>query len=621
MLAKKKFHLSLSNEYFLFTVIILAMVCFLSAWFCVYSYRLYVEQKNSSLLKLAQVISMELVEIFKENENVLRFFGTKIADQIDPKDLNNIANLLISSVDLNIKSMTKSYISWVNPYGKLIVSGKDGILQNNFPNIRDRKYFISAKEYPWTLQIAAPSKSLFSNSRILPTAMGIQNKRGKFIGYLVLGIRIDHINQYIAKIMQAEKVSYILFNNDGEYILSSESNQYSLEHVTNNTKLVTLMAKNLNNKIMPIQFCFNNVKYSHLIHVPIFPFSILMGFDANAYKQDFLHKVSSRLGEFLFVGIFCLVLLYFFRKKIILPIINLSNLAFAISNGDLNVKIPRQHSLEMFRLAKGLLLVIRSIRRTERYKQQLELANRIAKDSDFAKAEFTKKMHYEFELYLKEILIYSNVIRKHFKNNLVGDNKVIKYSSKIQEIVTMIYNKTGNTLEFKCFSLVDALEQAITINMKNSFVKAVHIITKCQQNIPNIYADELRIKQILISLLHQSIENSPKNSAIYITINSCLENNIIWFEITIEDQTFGLDDNDLREMEEKFNEDEVCVFEFTKMKIQFIEKLVLMHQGNIKIINKLNEGRKVQLLLPLLLPTEQLLKDNVINMADHGELI
>ena len=80
-----------------------------------------------------------------------------------------------------------------------------------------------------------------------------------------------------------------------------------------------------------------------------------------------------------------------------------------------------------------------------------------------------------------------------------------------------------------------------------SFLKEIFIFTNLQPNIPNIYADELRIKQILISLIHQSIENSPKNSEISITSNTCLQNNgSSLFEITIIDQRFGLDEQDTR---------------------------------------------------------------------------
>lgn len=209
MLKKNKFHLSLSNEYFLFTTIVLALVCALSAGFFIYSYHLYVKQKNISILKIAKTITNEMVDILEENENILKFFGHKIVDNIEPNDLNGIANLLISTVDLNIKKMTKSYISWVNADGQLTVSGKDGVLKNNFPNIKNRKYFITARQNPWVMQIADPAKSIFSNSYVLPSGIGLTNKRGEFIGYLVLGLRIDHINQYISKIINSEKANYV----------------------------------------------------------------------------------------------------------------------------------------------------------------------------------------------------------------------------------------------------------------------------------------------------------------------------------------------------------------------------------------------------------------------------
>ncbi len=604
---------SLSNEYFLFTVIVLFSVFFLSIGFCCYFYHLYDKEKKNLLLKLTDAISFELVNIFKEDENILRFFGSKITNQTNYTDLNNIANLLISSIDLNIRSMTRSYICWVNPNGKLTVSGKTGILKNNIPDIKDREYFISAKENPWILQISKPSISFFSKSPVLPTAMGIQNKYGKFIGYIIIGLRIDHINQYIKKITNIEKANYIVLDKNLRTILSSESQQ-SIENLKNKELLTTFISTGY--KKLPTPLYFNNIKYSYLNKVPDYPFFILMGYDTSLYRQDFLYKVGTRILEFLFMGIFCLILLYFFRKKIIFPITRLSKLAFLISNGNLNIKIPKQNSIEMFNLARGLLLVIKYIRKTELYKQKLELADRVAKDSDSAKAEFIKKMHYEFGSSLKEIFIYSELICKYFNNNsITNDHQIIQCSKKIQELVMFINTKTSNILELSYFDINSILENAIKINLKNSFSKEIKIITNFQENIPNIYADPLRIKQILISLIRQSIENSPKNSKIVINSSIYLENNCTWFKITIADQSFGLDENVLTEIEEKFNDssdEDIAIFEFTRMKIEFIEKLVLMHKGKLQIVNKLHEGRNVQLLLPLLSQENYPSKNGVI---------
>ena len=611
---KKKLHFSLSNEYFLFTAIVLSLVCFISASFFIYSYYLYSKQKTASIVNLATLISYEINDIFEENENILKFFGHKIADKIDSNDLHNIANLLISTVDLNIKKMTKSYISWVNTEGKLTVSGKHGILKDKFPDIKNRKYFVTAKNNPWKMQISDPDKSIFSNDNILPTGIGIQNKSGKFIGYLVLGLRIDHINRYLAKIIDAQKISYILFNNDYKRITSSEIFQDNLYDSIDFKKLSNLTSKNVDVVVIPEKFKVNNFEYTHLIKVANYPFYILAGFDTNYYKQEFLYKVSSRLVELLLIGIFCLILLYFFRKKIILPITNLADLAFEISKGKLNTTIPKQNSIEMYKLAKGLSQVVRSMKKTEDYKQKLELANKIAKDSDLARSEFIKKMQYEFGSYLREIYFYAHFICKYLESNSITEEQIVKSTNKIQEIVMLIYNKTSTTLERNHFNLTCILDQAIKVNMKLSFFKGINIITNFNKKLPKIYADEFRIKQIIISLLYKSIENSPKNSNIFLNVDYHLKEGTTWFEITIKDQSFGLEENELNILEERFYGDDPTIFELTKMKMKHIEKLVKMHKGKIQIINKLNEGRTVKLHIPLLLKKETYPLKNILYM-------
>ena len=624
-ISKKKLHASLSNEYLLFIIIVLIAFCLLSASFCCYSYYLYEKEIKDLLSKITKTISFNLVNMLQENEDILKFFGSKIVNNVDPANINGIAALLVSSVNLNIKSMTKSYICWVNSYGKLTVSGKIGILKNNFSDIRERKYFLSAKENPWTLQLAEPSTSFIGKNPILPTAMGVKDKNGKFLGYLILGLRIDHINQYIQKIANIEKANYIIFDENFNHIVASDPQQ-NTEILTNKKQLATFVSTNIANNhdgVLSIPLDLNNIRYSYLNKIPDYPLFVLVGHNASLYKQDFLYKVSTKLVEFLFIGIFCLILLYFFRKKIISPITNLSELAYSISNGNCNINIPKQNSIEMSRLAKGLLLVIKYIRRTELYKQKLEFSNQIAKDSDYAKAEFIKKMHYEFGNYFKELLVYSDLTNQYLNNNHnVNNNQIIKYSQKIQELAMRINNKVSNILELSYFDLNTIVEKAIKINMKMSFLKEIFIFTNLQPNIPNIYADELRIKQILISLIHQSIENSPKNSEISITSNTCLQNNgASWFEITIIDQSFGLDEHILTEIEGKFGENTgTSILEFTKMKIEFIEKIVSMHKGKLNIENKLHNGRKVQLLFPLLSSEDYISKNDVVYFLNKKKL-
>ena len=241
------------------------------------------------------------------------------------------------------------------------------------------------------------------------------------------------------------------------------------------------------------------------------------------------------------------------------------------------------------------------MKKTEEYKQKLELADKIAKDSDLARSEFIKTMQYELGSFLKEIYVYAHFIYEYLQNHSIIDEQIIKCTKKIQEIVKLIYSKTSTNLELKHFNLAKVVEEAIKINMKLAFVKEINVITNFPKELPEIYADEFRIKQIFISLLYKSIENSPKNSKIFLDINTYFKKGYIWFKITIKDQSFGLDENALKNIEEKFNESNFSIFEFTKMKMQHIKKLVVMHQGKMQIINKLNEGSTVILLLPLLL--------------------
>ena len=622
----------LKNEYFLFSIIVLISICFMVSGFCCYSYRVYEKKKSNVLLQLTKEISFDLFNIFNENENILKFFGSKIADNIDPGKLNDIFSLLISNVNLNIASMTKSYLSWANAEGKIIVCGKHGImtscgkgkLKNKIhknPDIRDKDYFIFAKKNPWTLQISKPCSSFSGNSYILPTAMGIVNKRQKFIGYLILGLRIEYINHYIEKLISSKKASYILLDQNFKSKASSDENLKSIENIINYNqyrKQMDNFAEN-NNTILPISFKHNNIKYSFMSKIPEYPFFILLGYDINAYKHDFIHRVNPIFMEFFVMGVIYMVLLYFFRRKIISPARDLSNLIFSSYKDNFQFKIPKQSSREFFRLARRIEFLVGNIKKTKSYVQALELANQIHKDSDNARAEFIKKMHYEFSNYFKQIFIYFNFIYIYMKKNIaIQDQKVIHYSKKIQELLLNFSKKTSDVLTLSYFQINLIIENAVKINLKTAFIKNISIELNAQQQLPKIYADETKIKQVLVSLIRQSVENSPSDSIISIKTSSYVENNSVWLKINIIDRSFGLDETNLEEIQQKFNDNQdIAIFDFTKMSMDTIEKVVLMHRGSLKIINKYQEGRELQLLFPVLEQEDYFIKCDIKQFAQH----
>jgi signal transduction histidine kinase len=353
---------------------------------------------------------------------------------------------------------------------------------------------------------------------------------------------------------------------------------------------------------------FDSEKDDYLYHRRLVNYPniiIFTSFNKAILEKDLHRQFFPRVCELIFMGLFCIVVLYFFRRKIITPISILSQYAIKISKGEVDTKIPKQNSIELFNLAKALILVKHYIKRNEIYQKKIEEANEIVKTSAEAREDFVKSINQELMHPLKEILICTEILLKEtLENNLedhysTNDHAIrLKCIEKIREAAISIKSKTSNSLNLSSFDFNTILYQAIQINLKPSFLKKITLRTSLSENMPPLYGDALKIKQILVCLISQSIENSTENQEILLSTNAITHNNQPHIQVIIKDFGFGLSEEELQRMQQNIGwieENEL----FTNMEHSFIEKVMKLHNGTFMAENKIHEGRTVFLTFPI----------------------
>lgn len=151
---------------------------------------------NSFRVKLAHDIAEKLWEGINQNEDLMRYTGKTIIN-FGEGNLKKIEKIIKPTSDLSHKSLATSYLSWADQEGYVVISGKAGVVKKGEKTIQQRSYFTSAKEDPWFMKISEPERSVFSSKYVLPTALGISDIDGKFLGYLILGLKLDELYDYI----------------------------------------------------------------------------------------------------------------------------------------------------------------------------------------------------------------------------------------------------------------------------------------------------------------------------------------------------------------------------------------------------------------------------------------
>ena len=201
---------------------------------------------NSYRSKLAYSTSENLYRGINQNEDLLRYTGEVIV-RFGEENLKNIEKIIKPTTGLSHKSLATSYISWADKEGHVLISGKAGIVKKGEKTIRHRSYFTSAKKDPWFLKISEPERSVFSSKYVLPTSLGLSDNSGKFLGYLILGLKLDELYEYIVPrkteigyevyIFDTKSQKYIpRFNSDDETYIKTPGNNF-YKHTIKGTQL------------------------------------------------------------------------------------------------------------------------------------------------------------------------------------------------------------------------------------------------------------------------------------------------------------------------------------------------------------------------------------------------
>ncbi len=594
--------LSLS-DYYMFFVFILLSILAVSAFYYHSAYENYKMERKTALEIATFRIHGELKEIFRENATILKYVSGAIDKIKGPpkKMLEEIARKLSVPGELGIRAMAASYISWADPSGAVVVSGRHGILGKDAPSIANRKYLEPAKKEPGVLKTAALTRSLFTTDVVLPIAMGVENSEKVFLGYLLVGLRIKNLRSHLEERIDKLKIDFIIIDNDRNIIVSPPN-----LNINKSVFDPIFSHENSSKESLETPILINNVAYSQYKKLKNYPYTVVIGYNED-YRIKKLHdNVLTKLYQFITLAVFCIVFIFFFKKIIINPISALSKYASLISTSNTNMKMPKQNSLEMHNLAKGLLLVNRYFRKTARYRKRLELAENIASASDHAKDEFVKSLYKDFEHPLKTILNYTDILLdssskgKHLK--LTNDQE-IDCINKIKAAALQINYKTFTSLDLIDFDINELLEQCVQINLKEAFSKKIKISTSLQENIPNINADKLKIKQIVVGIIYESINNLPNLSEIQVSSRVVTKEHTKYAEIIIKDNGFGLDEEEIHRIQHNLGINESLPFlNVTPLSSGFIKKVVEMHKGKYHLHSKRHEGTVVTITLPIHIP-------------------
>lgn len=597
---------TLRTDHFIAAAIILSFFVV-----CVASFHLWQAYKTQSHVRTqritlqAEKLSAELNDTLDYVTNVLKFLGDKIAPT-KGRDLDAISRIFNNQYVTN-KNISDFFswtgFDWTTPDDMLVVSTMHGVMSKPL-DMSFRHYVKEALVAPGILHFDPPSQGKTSHQWVIPAGLGVTNQNKKYLGLISIGLNIAELGKRLEKSLTNSGLQFILLDQNLDTIYASNVPMDDLSLLQARIKSDVINSFPVSEGELGTPITYNNIDFSYYKKVGDYPFLVLVGYDNVIARSEFYDAVRVGGPEIILLGVLALMLIFVLRYVIVRPVKQLSETADDIVNKKPIHKFPRSTTYEINNLASKLLKLRRLIYKQDITQHRLKEANHIIRESDKEKEAFMRDM---YQLLKEPIKVLKGGIFA-VKGEKIGPLSLEKYGiyfDAMQDACNQLESFTTELLYPSQVNIAEIIRQCVAIHRRYATEQGVKITTDIPNSIPEIWADKLRLKQIILGTIYNSLLYVPENAGKMIHISAQAElhddGTPALLEITLEDDGFGLSEREREEYWNEFFYDEDGYLrnaDLTKQSIEVIRHLIKLHHGRFKLSAKSGMGAKFSIQLP-----------------------
>ncbi|MBL6933033.1 MAG: PAS domain-containing sensor histidine kinase [Rhodospirillales bacterium] len=232
-----------------------------------------------------------------------------------------------------------------------------------------------------------------------------------------------------------------------------------------------------------------------------------------------------------------------------------------------------------------------------------------AEKANKEKSDLLANMSHELRTPLNAILGFSDTIRKEVFGPL-GNEKYKEYLGDIYHSGEHLLELINDILDVSAIE-ADALElNENNANLSDIFKSSVNliktradegkvrVISFIDQEVPLVFVDERRLKQILVNLLSNAVKFTPQNGEVSLIASL---NNEYSLCIAVRDTGIGMDENGIKTALSTFGQVDSGLnrkHEGSGLGLPLTKKLVELHGGSMSVESTKGHGTKVTVTLP-----------------------
>jgi two-component system sensor histidine kinase ChiS len=612
---------SLAKDCLVLSIALMVLIVIISI---IIGYSVYRSQQQHRVLihqAAASHIDDSLTESFNYATYYMKFLGEKLVQ--NGTDPDYIAELFYNKMPDNVverNTYAWSLFDFVDINKQMIINSVKGKLDKPL-DVSMRSYVKDAEKWPWKLFFATPSWGVASGEWIIPAGIGINDHKGKFYGIIATGFDVNRLTDKLEKSISLEGINFAILDSNFETVAYSSDIQHDLGR---NFFVKSLPRKLKQNTVhegalqYPIAYS-DNISFFYFKKSADYPFYILIGENDNAVNLAFKEVVLPRVIELSFVGFFCITILYYLRRRIVVPITSLAKAAQRITKEE-DVLIPTGHYAEINELAsqlddiqqvkKQLIMARETVKEANESLEQKVMERTLELEKALkARTGFLNNMSHEIKTPVHGVINFAEILVEDWDN--LNDAKRLDYAKKIQRNSERLYSLVSNLLDLSKLSVnkmqfmmikrdLKALAQDVIEECEPLYLGKKDLFLKLEINPPDlktlVYLDKERITQVLRNLLSNAIKFTSHGDIMttisLLTIKYEDGRVIPGLAISVRDEGVGIPASELKEIFDVFSQSSrtKTLAGGTGLGLSICHEIITAHQGMIWAENN-TEGK------------------------------
>ena len=244
-----------------------------------------------------------------------------------------------------------------------------------------------------------------------------------------------------------------------------------------------------------------------------------------------------------------------------------------------------------------------------REQKRIKMQNIQLKKLDRIKSEFLNITSHELRTPMSAIKGYAQMIFKEALGPITDEQKkalnvVLRNINRLDNLIRDILDVSrleSGTMKFlpEHVDIKEMVLQVVETMQSSAETKKIQIKTEIQENLPRLFVDPERIKQVIINIINNAIKVSPENSTVIVRVKKDKKDKIL-FEI--QDFGKGIPKNKQKKIFETFYQVDSGMdrkFGGAGLGLAISRGIILSHGGKIWVNSKLGEGSTFKFTLPV----------------------